>query len=282
MEKQKTYQFKLTDFINNTDEFHIARVNISRLENLSFHTHDYVELFWVESGYGIHHINGEKIKLQPYDIVMVRSNDLHTFSSKKGDLIIVNIAFTADTLRYYKERYFKNSSLYFWTKSFLPYHFHSTKDIINRFTAQIESVMKKKRSLIQLDSLMLYIFKTIIKEQQYIDDNSHAPQWLVQAMEQFKRPEYFIKGCDGFTELCKHNQDYIGRMIKKTYHKTLTEYINEVRMGYAATQLTMTNMPIKEISSRCGIISLGHFYTLFYKVYKTSPYKYRLQNQKII
>lgn len=62
---------------------------------------------------------------------------------------------------------------------------------------------------------MLYIFKTIINEQQYIDDNPHTPQWLVKAMEQFKRPEYFIKGCDGLTKLCKHNQDYIGRMIKK-------------------------------------------------------------------
>lgn len=282
MKKQMFNQFQLSDFISENDKFHISRINISGLENLSFHTHDYVELFWVESGYGIHHINGEKINLVPYDIVMIRSNDLHTFSSRQGNLIIVNIAFTVDTLKYYKERYFPNSNKYFWSNSLLPHHFHSTKETIDRFTIQIESAMKRQRSNIQLDSLMLFIFKTIINEEHYINEKSQIPSWLVKAMEQFKRPEYFIKGCDGFTELCKHNQDYIGRIIKKTYYKTLTEYINEVKMEYAATQLIMTSMPIKEISNRCGIVSLGHFYNLFYKAYKTSPYKYRIQNQKIV
>lgn len=160
--------------------------HISGIDSLSFHTHDYVELFWVESGYGIHHINGEKVHLKPYDIVMIRSNDLHTFSSRGGNLIIVNIAFTMDTLEYYRERYFQASNKDFWKQGLLPYHLHSTKETIDRFTIPIESTMKRKRSELQLDSLMLYIFKTIINEQQYNNETTQIPQWLVKAMEQSK------------------------------------------------------------------------------------------------
>ena len=275
-------QFLLKDFVKDTEQFHLSRVNISGLGDLSFHTHDYAELFWVESGSGIHHINGRTVALKPYDVVMIRPTDLHTFSSPKGDLTIVNVAFYTSTLDYYKSRYFPDSNSYFWTDKELPYHCNLRQDCISRFTARVESIMKKKHSFLQLDSLMLHIFRTFLNEQQHVTENSQMPPWLINAIEQFKRPENFIRGTESFIELCNRSQDYIGRALKKSLHKTLTSYINEVRMEYAVTQLTMTNMPIKEISSRCGYESLAHVYFIFRKTYHVSPHQYRTHNQKIV
>ena len=140
-------QFLLKDFVKDTEQFHISRVNISGLGDLSFHTHDYAELFWVESGNGIHHINGKTVTLKPYDVVMIRPNDLHTFSSPKGDLTIVNVAFYTTSLDYYKNRYFPDSNSYFWTDKELPYHCNLRQDCISRFTARVESIMKKEALL---------------------------------------------------------------------------------------------------------------------------------------
>ena len=89
MKEQQAAQFSLSDFIGPQEAFHIARVNISSPGDLSMHTHDYAETFWVESGTGIHHVNGYRMKLQRGDLVMMRPEDVHTFTSVRGTLTIV-------------------------------------------------------------------------------------------------------------------------------------------------------------------------------------------------
>lgn len=41
-------RFKLSYFLNANEAFHIARVNITSSQDLSLHTHDYVEMLWIE------------------------------------------------------------------------------------------------------------------------------------------------------------------------------------------------------------------------------------------
>ena len=40
--------FKLSYFLSANEKFHIARVNITSSQDLSLHSHDYAEIFWVE------------------------------------------------------------------------------------------------------------------------------------------------------------------------------------------------------------------------------------------
>ena len=66
------------------------------------------------------------------------------------------------------------------------------------------------------------------------------------------------------------------------FHKSLTDLINEFKMQYATTQLSITSMPIKEICTNCGFRNLGHFYKIFRSVYNQTPYEYRRINQLIV
>ena len=113
-------------------------------------------------------------------------------------------------------------------------------------------------------------------------------QNLSSAAESFPRYGYaplltlvslFRRGCTGFAGLCGRNGDYVNRTVRLHFGKSLTELTNELKMRYAATQLIITSMPIKEISSNCGFPNLGHFYKTFKSLYNQTPKKYRRINQ---
>ena len=253
--------FKLSYFLSANEKFHIARVNITSSQDLSLHSHDYAEILWVEKGTGIHHVNGHQFRLSPGDLIMVRPKDRHTFSSSGKGIVIVNVAFPVETLDYFRQRYFEWSNLYFWTTGMFPFQMRLSRDIVKRLSSRAEEAMKYGRSNIQLDSLLLFIFRQITANEK-VEDSSEIPVWLFNAIQKFNSPEFFIQGIAGFVALCDRNIDYVNRIVKLHFHKSLTDLINEFKMQYATTQLSITSMPIKEICTNCGFRNLGHFYKI--------------------
>lgn len=67
--------FELSGFLHPGETFHMARVNIVSRQDLSFHTHDYAELLWIEKGAGYHLVNGERQRIGPGDLIMIRPQD---------------------------------------------------------------------------------------------------------------------------------------------------------------------------------------------------------------
>lgn len=278
----KSSKFDLSYFLNPNEKFHIARVNITSNQDLSSHSHRYAELLWIEKGSGYHHINGSKIKLTAGDMIMIRPDDTHTYSpiGKKG-ITLVNIAFPTETLDYFKQRYFENKCLYFWSNTYFPTHLKLSKEVVNRISARAEEAMGYTRSYMQLDSLLLFIFRQITANEK-VTDLSEIPIWLFNAIQKFNNPHFFTQGVEGFVALCQRNEDYVNRVVKLHYYKTLTELINESRMKYATTQLTLTSMPIKEICNNCGFVNMGHFYKVFKNIYNQTPKEYRKLNHMIV
>lgn len=277
----KQSRFELSYFLNPNDKFHIARVNITSKYDLSCHYHDYAELFWVEKGMGHHYINGFKMKLEEGDLLMIRPNDKHTFIPSSKGLTIINIAFSTETLDYFQSRYFPNSAIYFWSKSNFPYHLKIPAHIQKRISSRAEETIRHTRSNIQLDSLLLFIFRQLTANEK-IDSISDVPLWLFNAIQKYNNPELFRKGISAFVELSDRNVSYINRTVKMHFDKTLTELLNESKMEYATTQLSLTDMPIKEICDNCGFRNLGHFYKVFKSIYGQSPLEYRRVNQMIV
>lgn len=281
MTSDKVKRFRLEDFVLDNEYFHIARVNISSRQDLSLHTHDYAEVLWIEKGSGIHHINGNDIRIKQCDLIMIRPGDTHSFSSRTGNLTLLNVAFPVETLNLYHDRYFSQSHTMFWTEDSMPYHIRMPQDTISRLSSMAEETMRHARLPIFLDTLMLTVFRYTM-EKDTPAKVERIPQWLQNAITQYNSPAMFGKGTKEFASLCNKNTDYANRAVRKYFNKTLTSLLNEMKMKYAATQLTMTNMPIKEICQQCGFDNLGHFYSLFKETYSQTPAEYRNHNQKIV
>ena len=274
--------FFLKDFIREDEVLHLARVTIYSWRDISLHKHDFAEIFWVESGSGIHLINGREIKLERGDIVMIRPDDQHTFTSSKKGLTIMNLAFSTDTLHFLRARYFPDLNSYFWAGDFLPFTISADMTLVRQISRRAEECFRFRNSLLHLDSLLLFIFRSIDENQDISVKNKQIPLWLHNAMQDFSTPELFKQGYRGFVNICGKNIDHINRTVRKGLSKSLSDLIAELRMSYAAKQLVITNVPIKTICSDCGFNSLAHFYKTFKKNYHVTPYDFRQINQHVV
>lgn len=68
---------------------------------------------------------------------------------------------------------------------------------------------------------------------------------------------------------------YLSTVFKKDTGKTLSAYICERRMEYAAYLLRTTNLQIQTIALYCGIVDAQYFSKLFKKHYEKTPLEYR-------
>jgi len=69
--------------------------------------------------------------------------------------------------------------------------------------------------------------------------------------------------------------DYLGRVFRKAYGKTITEAIQENRIKRAKSLLMETDEPIDRISSACGFENPSFFRRVFQRHTGLSPAKYR-------
>ncbi|NOU59074.1 AraC family transcriptional regulator [Marinifilum caeruleilacunae] len=276
-------QFKLDSFLAKpNDVFHLARITLRSKSDIQMHTHDYAEIFWIEDGEGFHLINGEKIKIMPGYLCMVRPGDQHTFAAKTASkgLTVTNLAFTKSTLHHFEERYFKESNLYFWVKSHLPFSFRIPKEELCLLSGKADQVINQPKDHIHLDRLLLFIFE--ILEPGHENYNSSMPYWLQYALENYNSPANFLHGVEGFLSLTNKSIDHTNRILKKYTGKTLTKTVNDAKIKYAARLLVMTDASIKTIASDSGYANMGYFYRVFKSQFKMSPKDYRIYNKKII
>lgn len=67
------------------------------------------------------------------------------------------------------------------------------------------------------------------------------------------------------------------RFIKKRTGKTLIEYVNDTRIGYAARWLIEKDLSIAEIAFKCGFNNIANFNRVFKKSKSCTPSEYREQ-----
>lgn len=273
-------EFKLDYFINSGDKFHLAKITISSRNDLSLHIHNYYELFWIQEGSGLHHINGETLELNQGDLIMIRPSDRHTFSSTRG-ITLMNLAFSCETALFLRDRYFNDSQSYFWQQERLPYKTVLPLHHIKRLTSRAEQLLNFSRSDMELDSFLLFTFRILT---QFEGDNidGSVPLWLQSAIRDYSNPEQFVGGAVGFALLCHRGVDHVNRVVNRYFNISLTQLVNKIRMKYAAQQLILTDVPIKQLCVEVGFKNMGHFYRLFKEIYRSTPLQYRRVNQRIV
>ena len=77
------------------------------------------------------------------------------------------------------------------------------------------------------------------------------------------------------SELVNMSPVSFNRFIKKRTGKTLIEYINDTRIGYASRWLIEKDLSIAEIAFKCGFNNIANFNRVFKKNKNCTPSQYR-------
>ena len=71
---------------------------------------------------------------------------------------------------------------------------------------------------------------------------------------------------------------YLSSVFKKETGKTVTEYIREKRLSYAANLLKTTHLQIQAVALHCGMVDVQYFSKLFKQYTGKTPTQYRAEN----
>ncbi|GKX29427.1 transcriptional regulator ChbR [Vallitalea longa] len=275
-------QLLLKDFLKNNERFYVGKSLFHSNIKSNFHSHDFYELFFVEKGTFIHYINNEKYYLPVQSIQFIYPEDRHCFSAKKDkETTITNLAFYFSDLD-------DKCKLFF--NKIRQDNYNQEIPSVYALDYQWSSIFSKLNNLKQMPvEVQEYYFQSIIYDYIFIyninisnnQNNEIIPRWLHHAKEEIKEQDNLVIGLKKFIELSGKSQEHLTRQMKKYYHKTPAQWINQLRLEKMETLLLTSKMDILDIIYDVGFHNVSYCYSLFKKKNSLSPKDFRERNRRI-
>lgn len=250
--------------------FHVARVTIPAGRGGEPHRHDFAEMFFVERGRGVHLINGGRQQLTRGDLVFVRPDDCHTFEASGGGFVFANVAMPIAAIAALEQRYFRaRPDDWPWRGGALPTTTRLNLPQLDRASDWVERLAAGPPTLLLLDAFLLDLLSS--------RGHVHAalPEWLAQAVDRYATAEQFTGGAGRLSALAGRSPEHVNRTLRRLTRRSTSEFINDLRIAYAARRLRLSDRSIAEISFECGIAHVTYFYRIFGERMGMSPARYR-------
>ncbi|MDW8847266.1 helix-turn-helix domain-containing protein [Erwinia sp. MMLR14_017] len=242
-------------------------------DNNSEHCHDFNELVIVDSGHGLHVINGKPIFIQEGDVFLVSDNDYH-FYDELGTLKLINVLINPQT----KFNYLTNTEgllsrfsaseggHYGWL---LPEVKNHCRNLVGQMFASTPGRDQGICALKQ-EGLFFQLIMNLVNQQETAHRN-HTQYKLHRLLR------YLQEHC--FTEISWTyvadefllTQRTLFRRIKETTGMTPENYLKRLRLVSARVRIKNTETSITDISYMCGFSNSNHFTTSYKKVFGLTP-----------
>lgn len=266
-------------------QFHSRRTRLAEgLENSAPHYHDFYEIFLVEEGPLLHHINGACETVYPDTMVFIHPEDQHFFSRKdKGAVQFFNLAFAKDQFDRAMELAAQCTPEVIdrplLDKVVLP---HELSRLLLRRMKWLRDVNKWVPLAVQ-EAEGVTLLAELIVLFALGSGNAHiVPFWLRKACDAMYFPENLAAGIPRLVELSGKTQEHVTRSMRKYMGQSPSGFINGIRLERVAEALTSTNRPIFDIMLDVGFQNTSHFNKLFKEKYHMSPRKYRASSMNIL
>ena len=271
-----------SDICGNDEAFHIFRARCQGTTKVLTHSQDFPELFWIEEGYPLHHVNDHSVPLKPGNLIFIRSTDCHTMTADpRTTFVMVNVAVPPTTLAFLRTRYFEHENRWFWKKGPEPDTVHLDRERLSWLARWVSRLDSSGRSKLEIEIFLLELFREL-KDAPTSREADGGPEWLQDALRHITEPEILTGGTLALARKAGRTPQHLNATIKKIHGITATMSINEARMGVAAHDLRTSTKKIMEICFDCGFQNLAHFYALFRKRFGTTPRLYRQRHHAIV
>lgn len=260
------------------------------------HVHEFLEIAYVYKGCGWQTVNENTFFVKHGDLLILNMEDRHSFRPENGCMGITNCLikpqFFGETLIdcfnfsdiLYLTAFRKFSDL----EQLQPLVQFSKKrffEIENILDAAEKEFNEKQRGYLDIvrnyiEILLTKIFRELQKTDEHVYQESTekiAPEILAY-LEQNYDQKISLKE---LAQRSFYNPAYFSTIFKECFGKTLTQFINELRINEAIRLLKETNMPIEEIASKVGYHDCKNFYITFKKITNQTPSTYRSNINKV-
>jgi AraC family cel operon transcriptional repressor len=260
------------------DDWHVARWTRTPTYPLRMHSHDFAEVFWVEGGSGVHFIQNQTQQITRGDVFFIRPEHYHGIEAAEG-VTVTNLAFPITTLHFFEQRY---PEYFLWgSRGQPPRSMQLTETQIEWLIKEGDKIYRLPRKPFHVERFILNLFYFVAAQSSIPLPPAIAPAWLKHACKEIQKQENFSIGISRFVQLAGRSAEHVTRVTREFLRQTPTDYVNNIRMVYAAEKLSMTDEEIIQISLACGLENLSHFYRLFSKHFDASPHQFRLKQKSL-
>lgn len=272
----------LKRFVPAGQHYHFANGFFDSAVPRNYHDHDFYEIFWVEEGGGVHHINHRKRALKEGMVVLVKDTDIHALSAGEGKTLrIANLAFSKRCWEELFERYFpeEKDPMQLTAASREIALRHEDFLSIRRQSRRLNSAARSRAGLdlLLLEILFLWRHYTASETQRPV-----VPDWLDAACRGIRNTEHLQRGLESFYRIAGRSPDHVARACRTHFGISPTEIVNAARLEHASVRLSGTDDCILDIAHDCGLPNLAHFYKLFAARFGTTPRRHRMQARLIV
>jgi len=245
------------------------------------HCHDFSEIILVNSGGLTHKVNGGCQRLTAGSLVFTRPDDMHSFLPD-GDFEKVEIVLLDFDLELFLKLsvYLENDAfLQQLTAPVLPPSFSldptSTSSLYAKLLKLNTPAVSPQFRKIKLKILLGDLYSRFFIDELNLLSEHQIPDWLVTLCAAMRKEENFCAGIERMQKLAYRTPGHLCKSFQRYLGKTPTDFINELRLNYAARLLSDTHEDIIIIADRLNFQSLSRFYHLFKQHYGLTPAAYR-------
>lgn len=245
------------------------------------HSHDFLEIIFVNNGGVIHKVNAERQHLMAGDLCFLRPDDMHGFApdNEFESVEIVMLDFDLELALSLSEYLGDDVFLQQMTAPVLPACFKldpvATTALYTRLLKLNNPSCSAQTRSIKLKVLLGELYTKFFVDEVNLLSESQVPEWFESLCTAMRKKENFIAGVECLQRLAGRTPGHICKAFRKYLRKTPTAFINELRINHAAWQLADTNTEILEIAADLNFQSISRFYALFRAAYGASPAAYR-------
>ena len=135
--------------------------------------------------------------------------------------------------------------------------------------SQPNGIKKSVLANILLCELLGIFFKTEFAA------SKNYPEWLENLLANLNMQKFLKEKLSTIAATANMDQSYVCRAFKKYTGITMSEYLCQVRLHYAANLLQFTDNNIDYISNDVGFLSLAHFNSKFKQYFGQTPKTFR-------
>lgn len=260
------------------------------------HSHDFIEITYINKGKGIYTENGVSSNIMCGDIIMLSSNDIHSFTPLCNDFAWINCLFIPQLLAPSLSQSCSIQEIFnldlFAEKD--TYNFSGMKNIHLRNRAnEFQNLFKDMvyeyyNAKIGYNKIMRYQLITLITKiiRTYIETANNKTDFTEDELTNIVRSffnsssSYSKISLDSIAKKAFDTPKYFSALFKKKVGINLSDYIKNIRLDHASDMLLRTNSNINDIMRYVGYQDSKYFYTSFKKKFNVTPGVYRKLYQK--
>ena len=253
---------------------------------LESHTHEYFEVILTETDQIMHVINGVEEMLPAGSLVLVRPGDVHKLWYD-GEFCFISLNFSKEIFERLME-YLDDKSLYQYLLECFKSPVIQVTETERRVlfgqiirAGQLQNDEKNRggyNGAFYMRRTLLDIFITYLSKEKR-ESMEEMPDWFRQMLRQMEEHINFSCGVQRMEEISGRSIGHIARTMQKHLGLSPTEYVNTLRVQYAASLLMHSNIKILDIVLECGFQSESYFYQLFHDQMGMSPRQYRKRHK---